>query len=142
MANKNHHHNLECLKEGIQKLDHHNTATQKKAIFIMIFCTLLTTSGQVFWKIGLENIFPNQIFSFFNLHIVLGFLAYATASMLIIYAFKKGELSVLYPILATSYIWISIVSPLVFDEVMNIWKWVGILTIGLGITLLGVGSKK
>ena len=43
---------------------------------------------------------------------------------------KKGELSVLYPIVATSYVWVSILAPFFFPtESMNSWKWMGVLLI-------------
>ena len=60
-----------------------------------------------------------------------------------ILAFKKGELSVLYPVVATSYVWVSILAPFFFpSETMNGWKWAGVLLILFSISFLGWGSSR
>ena len=60
---------------------------------------------------------------------------------LLIIAFKGGEVSVLYPIIATSYVWVSLLSMKFLDEKINIFKWIGISIIIAGIILIGYGSK-
>ena len=142
MTNDKHHHNLDCLKQEVEKIDLYMSINQKKAIFVMIFCTLLNTTGQVFWKIGLKTASFENISTLFNSYIIIGFFSYSLSSILVIYAFKNGDLSVLYPILATGYVWISIISPIIFNEIMNTWKWLGIFTIISGIIILGKGSHK
>ena len=58
-------------------------------------------------------------------------------------AFKQGELSILFPIVATSYVWVSLLSSLLFPEdVMNIWKWGGVIFILFSVSLLGLASEK
>jgi len=59
-----------------------------------------------------------------------------------ILAFREGEMSVLYPIIATSYILVSILSPLFFNDSMNTWKWIGIIIILGSVSLLGWGSTQ
>ena len=60
-----------------------------------------------------------------------------------IIAFKGGELSVLYPIIATSYVWVSIASPFFFEtDYMTTSKWIGVFVIIGGISLIGWGAKK
>ena len=54
---------------------------------------------------------------------------------------KHGELSVLYPIYAMNFIWVSIMSPYFFEtDSMNEVKWVGVLAIVAGVALIGLGS--
>ena len=56
-------------------------------------------------------------------------------------ALKHGEVSMLYPIIATSYIWVSIGSSIFFNEIINIWKWAGVFLIVVGVIVISYGSK-
>ena len=51
-------------------------------------------------------------------------------------------ISVLYPIIATSYIWVALLSTFFFAEVMNLYKWIGIFFIISGVVFVSMGSKK
>ena len=117
--------------------------TKKGAIFLMLLCTIFTSTGQIFWKLGLKNVSFSDIFSFVNVLFILGFLFYGIGAILMLIAFKSGELSVLYPIIATSYVWVSLASPLIFlTDKMNGLKWAGVIIILISICLLGYGSSK
>ena len=117
--------------------------TQKKAIVLMVLCTIFTSLGQVLWKMGVGRISTAAWQSFFNLPFVLGFAAYGIGAIFLLLAFRRGELSVLYPIVATSYIWVSITSPWLFPaDVMNGWKWAGVILILFSVSLLGWGSSR
>ncbi len=117
--------------------------TSSKAIFLIILCTLFTSIGQLLWKKGLINLNFSDWLSFLNWFIILGFISYGFGFILMLLALKSGELSVLYPIIATSFIWISIFSPIFFpSDVMNIWKWAGVILIIISVSLLGIGAKR
>lgn len=120
----------------------HNS-TQLKAILLMIFCTLFTASGQILWKIGVQKVSFSNLITVLNTPFLLGFLSYGIGALLMILAFRRGELSILYPIVATSYVWISILSPHIFPaDVMNGWKWAGVILILCSVSLLGWGSSR
>lgn len=108
----------------------------------MIACTIFTSAGQLFWKAGALKIsFFNPV-SFFNLPFIAGCSLYVVGSLLMILALKKGELSVLYPVIATSFVWVSVLAPFFFPtEAMNGWKWAGVLLILFSISLLGWSSS-
>jgi len=59
---------------------------------------------------------------------------------LYLWALRYEELSVLYPFVSTSYIWITILSVIHLHEKMNVWKWISITGIIIGVILIGVGS--
>ena len=59
-----------------------------------------------------------------------------------ILSLRGGEVSVLYPIIATSYIWVSFLSIFFLNESMNNFKWLGVTSIIAGIILIGYGSKE
>ena len=108
----------------------------------MFFCTLVTASAQISWKLGVVNLKPGLI-GILNLGIILGFVLYGIGALILIICLKYGELSVIYPIIATSFIWVNIFSPKFFPtDSMNILKWIGIVFIIGGVTFIGVGSKK
>lgn len=110
-------------------------------IILMIMCTIFTSLGQILWKFGVAKIDFAYFLTFFNLPFLLGFVSYGVGAGLMILAFRYGELSILYPIIATSYVWISLISPVLFpSDSMNLWKWVGIILILVSISVLGRGS--
>jgi len=119
----------------------YTSRSQTIALFLMIFATAFTSTGQILLKLGLTDINFYLPLTFLNLTFFIGIFCYGIAFLLVLQAFKRGELSLLYPIIATSYVWISIFSPLIFaNDSMNMTKWVGILIILISITLLGFGS--
>jgi multidrug transporter EmrE-like cation transporter len=81
--------------------------------------------------------------TFFNLPLVLGMTAYGFGAIFMLLSFKQGELSVLFPILATSYVWVSILSPIFFpDDAMNPWKWFGVAVIIASVIILGLSAEE
>lgn len=117
--------------------------TSLKAIFLIIFCTIFTSVGQLLWKKGLISLNFSEGLSFLNMFIIFGFISYGFGFILMLLALRSGELSVLYPIIATGFIWISIFSPLFFPtDAMNIWKWSGVILIILSVSLLGIGANR
>ena len=115
--------------------------TKLWAIGLMVFVTLLTSSAQLLYKQGVSTLEFNFISIITNGYIWSGLFLYGIGAVLMITAFKGGELSVLYPIVATSYIWVSLFSYLLFDESLNIIRWTGIFTIFLGVVFVGLGSR-
>lgn len=117
--------------------------TQKKAIALMVLCTIFTSLGQILWKLGVNKYVSGNILTLLNTPFILGFVSYGVGAMLMLVAFKRGELSVLYPIVATSYVWVSLISPRLFPEdFMNAWKWSGVIIILISISILGWASSR
>lgn len=115
--------------------------TQPKAIILMIFCTALTSFAQVFYKKGSETLSFDFIGIITNYDIIIGLTLYAIGAAIMIYAFKFGEVTVLYPIITLSYVWVSLLSVHFFNEVMNTFKWLGVIIIMVGIVFIGFGGK-
>ena len=113
------------------------------AIFLMVFCTLFTSSGQILWKWGMKTIIFTQPLTFLNIPFLLGFVSYGLGAVFMIFAFQRGELSMIYPVAATSFVWVSLISPLLFPtDFMNVWKWAGVAVIVLSVSILGWGSSR
>ncbi|MAG50332.1 hypothetical protein CL621_01665 [archaeon] len=117
--------------------------TKTSAIILVLFCSLLTTTAQIFYKLGSAKLSFSIEGIILNHYLIIGIILYAIGAFLLIIAFKGGELSVLYPFFAMSYIWISIISPKIFlTDYMNTLKWVGVFVTLTGIILVGYGGRK
>lgn len=104
-----------------------------KGIILMIISAFLTANGQLFWKFSQTN---NKL-----INIAIGFLLYGLGALFMIFAFKNGELSVLYPLMCVSYVFALINGYLFLGETVSVYNLIGIFIIILGVTLLGKENK-
>jgi multidrug transporter EmrE-like cation transporter len=51
-------------------------------------------------------------------------------------------LSILYPVIALTYVWVTALSVMIFDESMNAFKMLGVALIVCGVAVLGRGGRK
>ena len=117
-------------------------ATKLWAAFLVLLTTFLTSSAQILYKIGSKSLnLADPISILSNYPLLGGILLYVIGGSLIITALKGGEVSVLYPIIAMSYIWVSLLSVYFLGETMNPLKWAGVSSIILGIIFIGFGSR-
>ena len=116
-------------------------ATKLWAALLVLFTTLLTSTAQIMWKIGSRTLTLNPISILTNYYFLGGILIYIIAGSLLILSLRGGEVSVLYPIIATSYVWVSLLSSRFLQEQMNVFKWIGIIAIIAGIASIGFGSR-
>lgn len=117
-------------------------ATKLWAGLTVLFTTLLTSSAQILWKIGSAALKPDIISILTNYYIIAGLLLYIVGGILIIISLRGGEVSVLYPIIATSYVWVSFLSIKFLGEKISVFKFIGIAAIIAGIISIGYGSKE
>jgi uncharacterized membrane protein len=116
--------------------------TKAWAIIAVASCTLLTAAGQLLFKLGLNSLDPTLFGIITNYQLLLGFLLYGIGSVVLVISLKYGELSVLYPILALSFVWVAILSSTVLNEHINALKIVGIGCIILGVSAIGRKNGK
>lgn len=115
--------------------------TTRRAITLILISSLLAGSGQILWKKASFNLSLN-ILSLLNPFLITGILLYTLATFAMILSFREGELSVLHPFLATSYVWVTLISHLFIPtETITINKFIGVLAIFIGVSLIGIGSK-
>ncbi len=115
--------------------------TKKWAIAMMILCTVFTTAAQMFYKIGAGSLEFNINSIITNWPIMIGMVFYGIGSILVIIALKHGEVSTLYPIITLSYIWVTLSSKYYFNEEINVFRWIGIFLIIIGITFIAFGEE-
>lgn len=112
----------------------------KWPIFIALFCALLGALGQLFLKLGSAGFQVSLAGISVGWNVLAGVGFYAMSSVLFIIALKYGNLSLLYPMIATSYIWVSLLSFFVLHEQFSTYKIIGIVLILAGVIFIGVGG--
>ena len=115
------------------------TETKTWAIFIVLFCTLFTSTAQILLKFGMNSFSIVTILT--NYFLMGGLLIYILGAALLILAFKGGEVTVIYPVFATSYIWVLILSNLFLGEVVTPMKLFAVLIIVTGVFMVTRGGK-
>lgn len=116
--------------------------TAIKAIIIVVITTIFTSVGQILLKMGVNDLNLEILALITNYPLILGFVSYLVGAVLLIYAMKYGELSVLYPFIALSFIWVGLMSVVILGEIMTVTKWIAIGLILAGVSTLGIGSQK
>jgi multidrug transporter EmrE-like cation transporter len=77
-----------------------------------------------------------------NVPLVAGYSLYGISTVLLVLALRDGQLSILYPVISLTYVWVTFLSLFFFKESMNPWKLLGVLIIVAGVTVLGRDKKK
>jgi len=117
---------------------------QRRAVLLVVFCTFVVAVAQILMKSGADyaKANPGLLGIITNPVLVVGYGLYAVVTVLIVVAFKDGELSVLYPILSLSYLWVAVLSFFIFHDTLNADKLIGVTVIMCGVAVLGRGSRK
>lgn len=112
-------------------------------ILMMLVSASLATFGQMFWKFG-ANALPMGLFTLDALgNVVLGCVLYASGSLTMMYALRKGEVSVLHPVMSFSYVLSQIIGAIVFHDPLTAGRSIGVVLIAIGIVvLMRSGSTK
>ena len=111
-------------------------------LILVLISTFLTAGGQVLWKIGSTDLAVSVISFFTNGYIWAGIFCYMTAAVFLIFALRKEQLSVVYPILSVSYVWILLASWFLLHEHIGLLNMIGMGLIMGGIICLGLGSNR
>ncbi len=111
-------------------------------MLLVFACTVLGAAAQIFMKIGMTHFKADPIALATNLPLVAGYVLYGLNTLMLVLALKEGELSMLYPIIALTYVWVTLLSYVLLHEPPNIYKNIGIATIVIGVGVLGRGGKK
>ncbi len=103
-------------------------------ILLMIFSSVCTCVGQLMWK---EASISEEKILFY----VLGFGLYGIGAVVMMIAFRFGELSVLHPMLSIGFVLSIILGAVFLEEQVSLGKLIGIGIIILGMVFLGRSAK-
>ena len=115
--------------------------TKLWAAIVVLIVTLLTSSAQILYKLGSRTLTFSIAEIISNYYIILGVFLYGLGGALLILSLRGGEVSILSPIVATSYIWVTLLSIQFLGEPINTFKLIGIIVIIAGVVAIGFGSK-
>jgi drug/metabolite transporter (DMT)-like permease len=120
-------------------------AKRRQSIVIVICCTLLVAIAQYLIKLGANRLshaglVATAIGIFTIPALFAGYCLYGVFTVLFVYALRNGELSILYPLIALSYVWVTITGVVAFHEVMNPLRVTGLVVIVAGVAVLGLGG--
>jgi drug/metabolite transporter (DMT)-like permease len=114
--------------------------TSNYAILGVLIASFIGGFGALFFKMAADKLRFNFWKIIRNKWLLAGVCAYGISTIIFIIALKYGELSVLYPLVSMTYIWVILFSIKFLNEKINSRKLIGIFFILAGIALLGLGS--
>jgi len=112
--------------------------TPKIAIILALICTIFVSIGQLFYKLGSYKV--TGFLSLINLLVLIGFFSYFLGSILYVIALKRGDLTVIAPLLALNYVWVVLLSIIFLGEAISLLRWVGVASVVIGVSIIGIGG--
>jgi len=133
-------------------------AAARRSFLLVFSCTAIGALAQILLKQGTAQLGEHhlhltlgqvarrpELFVQFSLDVIsnaklfLGYCLYGVMTFLMAAALKGRELSRLYPIIALTYVWVTILSLFLLpDEHLNFFRSIGIAFIVGGVSILGL----
>ena len=116
--------------------------TRIRSVGLVLVCTIIGAAAQILMRHGADFLTgPSLVDAITNWSLMAGYACLALNTLLLVLALRDGELSVLYPIIALTYVWVTILSPIFFGDKLNAYKVAGVALIVLGVSFIGKGSE-
>jgi multidrug transporter EmrE-like cation transporter len=107
------------------------------SIVLFAVAAALGAVGQFLYKSGAAQI-SSSWWSLFNVRLLGGMVCYVSVMALFVAAFKKGgELSVLYPVYASTFIWAALISLAAYGTPLKPVNFAGMMLLVAGMFLMG-----
>jgi drug/metabolite transporter (DMT)-like permease len=116
------------------------TGTPPVSIVLVLAASVVGSFGAVFLKLGAAHL-HGGFWKIFNLKLALGVALFLASSVFFVAGIRRGELSVLYPMVSLGYIWTVLWSRLFFKEPFTRNKLLGLGLIVLGVVFVGLGNR-
>jgi multidrug transporter EmrE-like cation transporter len=116
-------------------------------VMLVFTCTLIGAGAQVLFKLASADVPSTLDFNGLmqlasNVPLIGGLLLYGLNTVLMVLALRKGELSLLYPIISLNYVWVTIISAIFLKEEINAMKVGGLTLIIMGVVFLGLKGRR
>lgn len=108
------------------------------SVAMVLAGTLVGSVGALVLKKGVGRYTFLQFL--FSRYFIGGTFLYALSTVLYFLALRQEQLSVVYPLVSTAYIWTTILAALYLNEKITRWKIISLAGIIVGIILISVGS--
>lgn len=133
----------------------HSPAAVRRSFLLVIICTFVGAAAQILIKQGTAQLGSGHItlaqvahqpglFVAYcisiitNFRLFCGYVLYGVMTFLMALALKGRELSRLFPIIALTYVWVTVLSLFLLGEHMNFFRAIGIAFIVCGVSVLGL----
>ncbi len=103
----------------------------RKGIILMLISSVFACFGQLLWKLASDKGL---------LFLLIGFGFYGVGALVMLVAYKFGNLSVLQPMLSLNYVLSLILGVVILNEPITILRIVGVVVIIIGVILIGGGD--
>lgn len=142
------------MASSVTEIPEQATRRSNKSVYMVLGCTVFAAAAQVLMKFGATHAMPQlspadpatwvpfAMALLTNYTLLLGYVVQSGNALLLILALRDGELSMLYPIIALTYVWVNLLSMYFFHERLNVWKAAGIALVIGGVALLGRASSR
>jgi len=114
--------------------------TPVSSMLLVLLASFIGSFGAVFLKLGAERLQLQFKSLLLNWRLAAGVAFFLLSSFFFVLGLRRGELTVLYPMVALGYIWTLFWSRLFFGEPFSRNKFLGIGLILAGIVLLNLGN--
>lgn len=108
-------------------------------IFLTLVAALFTSFSQLLFKKALSkklNSVMDILGTLRNRAILIGLAGYAVSFTLYLIALSKTQLSIVFPIFASSFIFVTLISSVILKEKITPIRIIGILVIFVGISIV------
>ncbi|MBW2964294.1 DMT family transporter [Candidatus Woesearchaeota archaeon] len=116
--------------------------TKPWAIGIVVLCTIFTAIGSFLLKTGMDRFTPTWDGVLAAYPVLIGLFVYFIGFVMLTTAFRHGELSVLFPFVSLSFVWVAILSYLLLGEHISAMGIGGLGAIVCGVALIGIASRQ
>ena len=116
--------------------------SSRQSVALVLLCTVFGAAAQMLIKSGANALVSGSPLAMLtNLPLVAGYSLYGISTVLLVLALRDGELSLLYPVISLTFVWVTLLSLTLLKETANPYKLAGIAIIVLGVAVLGKEKK-
>lgn len=107
-------------------------------LLLVLIAVTLGSFGQVAMKWGMNHAGAFSLLrAIFTPYVFLGFVLYGVSSLFWLTVLRKAaQLSYVYPLIASSYIIVAILSYFIFKDQLGWQRWLGIVLICVGVAFV------
>jgi len=116
--------------------------TPLSSIALVTFGSFIGSFSALGLKAGSKRLQRNLLSVLTNWPLAAGIAGYLVSSVFFIIGLKNGELSILFPMVSTGYVWTMVWSRVFFKEPFTRGKFLGLGLILAGCVLLGLGTRQ
>src|ERR1019366_10762410 len=121
------------MASSVTAIPHQSARRSNKSVYMVLGCTVFAAAAQVLMKFGANHAMPQMnpaapstwmpfvMALLGNYELLAGYGVQSGNALLLILALRDGELSMLYPIIALTYVWVNLLSIYFFHEHINFW---------------------